>query len=198
MGSAESASAARRATPNSRSNGCKEPRHPWIGGADRRSSDHYAERTPRTAARFTSALGRRRLTQAGFMRKAPNLLNRIKVICPTGKSANSCPVPSRKIFRFAIDPTRIYIPRHPVPLRGALRERHGRRGGMRWTRRRARRAMPMRTAKSCGPDAPTLVSSWRNRNVNDGGKRARSPGRARRKPLKPLRGECRVFPAYSW
>src|ERR1700738_4065612 len=43
------------------------------------------------------------------MRKAPNLLNRIKVICPTGKSANSCPVPSQKIFRFAIDPTRIYI-----------------------------------------------------------------------------------------
>jgi hypothetical protein len=29
---------------------------------------------------------------------------------------------------------------------------------------------------------------------DDGGKQARSPGRARRKPLKPLRGECRVFP----
>ena len=29
--------------------------------------------------------------------------------------------------------------------------------------------------------------------LDDGGKRARSPGRARRKPLKPLRGECRVF-----
>ena len=28
---------------------------------------------------------------------------------------------------------------------------------------------------------------------NDGGKRARSPGRARRKPLKPLRGECRAI-----
>jgi hypothetical protein len=31
--------------------------------------------------------------------------------------------------------------------------------GMRWTRRVARRAAPTRTAKSCGPDAPTLVSS---------------------------------------
>jgi hypothetical protein len=30
-------------------------------------------------------------------------------------------------------------------------------------------------------------------SANDGGKRARSPGRARRKPLKPLRGECRAF-----
>src|SRR6202011_853907 len=28
---------------------------------------------------------------------------------------------------------------------------------------------------------------------HDGGKQARSPGRARRKPLKPLRGECRAF-----
>src|SRR5258705_5626918 len=29
--------------------------------------------------------------------------------------------------------------------------------------------------------------------ADDGGKRARSPGRARRKPLKPLRGECRAI-----
>ena len=44
------------------------------------------------------------------------------------------------------------------------------------------------------------VWSWRPdagvkfalRSAGDGGKKARSPGRARRKPLKPLRGECRV------
>jgi hypothetical protein len=30
---------------------------------------------------------------------------------------------------------------------------------MRWTRRRTRRSALMRTAKSCGPDAPTLASS---------------------------------------
>src|SRR6266849_718214 len=57
--------------------------------------------------------------------------------------------------------------------------------------------MLLRTAKSCGPDAPMLASSLRSRvgptglrqdiSVGDGGKRARSPGRARRKPLKPLR-----------
>src|ERR1700694_1986095 len=57
--------------------------------------------------------------------------------------------------------------------------------------------MLQRTAKSCGPDAPTLASSSRsyvgptglrpNISANDGGKQARSPGRARRKPLKPLR-----------
>src|SRR5712664_1003431 len=58
--------------------------------------------------------------------------------------------------------------------------------------------MLQRTAKSCGPDAPTLASSSRRQvgptgrgeslnPLSDGGKRARSPGRARRKPLKPLR-----------
>ena len=46
----------------------------------------------------------------------------------------------------------------------------------------------MRTAKSCGPDTPTLVSSLRKATfADDGGKQARSPGRARSKPLKPLR-----------
>src|ERR1700687_1467157 len=57
--------------------------------------------------------------------------------------------------------------------------------------------MLLRTAKSCGPDAPTLASSLRSCvgptglrqdiSADDGGKTARSPGRARRKPLKPLR-----------
>src|SRR5712672_1068511 len=58
--------------------------------------------------------------------------------------------------------------------------------------------MLLRTAKSCGPDAPTLASSFaevksalpgldKTISADDGGKRARSPGRARRKPLKPLR-----------
>jgi hypothetical protein len=56
----------------------------------------------------------------------------------------------------------------------------------------------LRTAKSCGPDAPTLASSLRKAcrpyrartsciSADDGGKQARSPGRARNKPLKPLR-----------
>ena len=89
--------------------------------------------------------------------------------------------------------------------------------GMRWTRRRRKTSdadppsaqsfggpVPgpssgfferrARTAKSCGPDAPTLASSSREEAACDGGKKARSPGRARRKPLKPLRGECRVIP----
>jgi len=51
-----------------------------------------------------------------------------------------------------------------------------------------------RTAKSCGPDASTPASSlWSNNSASDGDKKARSPGRVRRKPLKPLRREGRVF-----
>jgi hypothetical protein len=47
------------------------------------------------------------------------------------------------------------------PARGAFRDRHGR-----WARNavdadsEARRAALARTAKSCGPDAPTLASSF--------------------------------------
>jgi len=54
----------------------------------------------------------------------------------------------------------------------------------------------MRTAKSCGPDASTLASSSRKQVfAGDGDKKARSPGRARRKPLKPLRREGRTASA---
>jgi hypothetical protein len=43
----------------------------------------------------------------------------------------------------------------------------------------ARRARLKRTAKSCGPGAPTLALRSRVYPANDGGKRARSPGRSR-------------------
>ena len=56
----------------------------------------------------------------------------------------------------------------------------------------------LRTAKSCGPDASTLASSLRIQFAGDGDKRARSPGRARRKPLKPLRAGMPGVSAYPW
>jgi len=61
------------------------------------------------------------------------------------------------------------------------------------------RTMLKRTAKSCGPDTPTLgVKPAEDDPAGDGSKRARSPGRARRKPLKPLRREGRVIPVNLW
>jgi hypothetical protein len=83
---------------------------------------------------------------------------------------------------------------HPVPTRGALRGRHGRWGGMRWTRElRKTNASVTRTVKSCGSGAPTLaLRSWSAlaRFGSDGGKRARSPGRARRTPLNHCAGNA--------
>jgi len=82
---------------------------------------------------------------------------------------------------------------------------------MRWTRQRQARflscgrMMLSRTAKPCGPGAPTLASSLRQAMkcpdgpftacASDGGNKARSPGRARSKPLKPLRRKRRTAPA---
>ena len=53
---------------------------------------------------------------------------------PAGKSVIRCPVLFAKIFRFSFDPNHFYIYRRPGPHRGAFRDRHERREGMRWTR----------------------------------------------------------------
>jgi hypothetical protein len=90
------------------------------------------------------------------------------VSCPTGKSPIWLSSASRKIFLFSPDPTQIYNFRHPVPQEGRIAIVTDVGCGMRWTRRRqarevrAGRKRRTRTAKSCGPDTPTLVSSWRS------------------------------------
>ena len=78
-------------------------------------------------------------------------------------------------------------PRVSRPIRGALRDRHERlvRDAMD-VDGVARRAASSRTAKSCGPDIPTLISSWRDDPPVMVAKKPGSPGRARRKPLKPI------------
>src|SRR6202011_4436862 len=84
--------------------------------------------------------------------------------------------------------------RRPAPLEG--RSRSSRTwGGMRWTLWRRK------TSDAWGGRRSRVILTprrWRqglrDDPQDDGGKRARSPGRARNKPLKPLRGECRVFP----
>ena len=121
------------------------------------------------------------------------------LICPTGKSMRPAMVhlssPIRKNIPFRASPKSVA---YPVPSR--LSE--GRFAIVTDVRREAMDAggasdegACLRTAKSCGPDASTLAFKSRgSHSADDGDKRARSPGRARRKPLKPLRGECRVFP----
>src|SRR6266566_770378 len=67
-----------------------------------------------------------------------------------------------QIARLTLTPNQRFSLRCLVPARGALRDRHER-----WTRDAVDALVSQderclrRTAKSCGPDAPTLVSSWR-------------------------------------
>jgi hypothetical protein len=57
------------------------------------------------------------------------------------------------------------------------------RDGMRWTRTvPLTKGSMLRTAKSCGPDTLTPVSSWRDTPLTTVAKERGSPGRARRKP----------------
>src|SRR5579863_6190381 len=76
------------------------------------------------------------------------------------------------------------LPRFTPDQRGALRGRHETLGGKCGGRVGAqRRSASTRTAKSCGPGIPTLMSSLRDDDVaGEGGNKARSPGRARKKP----------------
>src|SRR5664279_359524 len=57
------------------------------------------------------------------------------------------------------------------------------------------RALGMRTAKSCGPDASTPASSLREAIfASDGDKKARSPRRARHKPSNHCAGKAGLLP----
>jgi hypothetical protein len=71
------------------------------------------------------------------------------------------------------------------------------RGGMQWTLTMLLTRAPDADGEvvwSRRPDAGVKLAAT---SAGDGGKQARSPGRARSKPLKPLRGECRVFPGVT-
>jgi hypothetical protein len=100
----------------------------------------------------------------------------------------TCPVPSAKIFLFPSDANHLHIVRIPAHTKGAFRDRHGRRVGMRWTR-----VALLTRAHPCGRRSRVVLTPRRWRQVgernftDDGGKQARSPGRARNKLLKPSR-----------
>ena len=100
----------------------------------------------------------------------------------------TCPVPFAKIFLFPSDANHLHIPRHPGPHKGAFRDRHERWAGMRWTL-----IALLTRALICGRRSRVVLTPRRWRQVggsnsaNDGDNKARSPGRARNKLLKPLR-----------
>ena len=64
---------------------------------------------------------------------------------------------------------------------------------MRWTRRSRRTNVACADGEVMWSWHPDAGVKLRGASRDDGGKKARSPGRARRTPLKPLRGECRMI-----
>src|SRR5258708_35324592 len=83
---------------------------------------------------------------------------------PTGKVSQI--ISEIQKFRLPTDPNHFYIPHRPDPQRGVSRSSRtlGRGCGGRCSVRHAkagRRMMLMRTAKSCGSDAPMLALSLR-------------------------------------
>jgi hypothetical protein len=111
------------------------------------------------------------------------------------KSANQQkPVkpPLQKYFCFSESKSGLKV-RCPVPARGAFRDRHERWAGDAMDADGvARRAAPARTAKSCGPGAPTLVSSRRDFSRRRRWQKSPVTGESTKETVKPLRGESRV------
>jgi hypothetical protein len=160
----------------------------WPVICARRCADLSQRMDRSTVIRFRRCdfhLSRKRLTR---LRAQRDLLSRINLML----AVQSC---LKKYFLSRL--TQItFITRAVLSHRGAYRDRHGRGAGCggrgsvgrarRWQGRlrpvsdqgRADERCSSRTAKSCGPDAPTLASSWRV-SADDGDKKARSPGRAR-------------------
>jgi hypothetical protein len=174
-------------------------------------------------SRFIRACPARSAKTLDRVRDTSGICSRRRGDLPVGQFCVESPLQKYFCFHTLQITSRTFrIPSH----RGAYRDRHGRGMGcggrgsvLRATglqggffesvsdQRAGGREMLQRTAKSCGPDAPTLASSSRscvgptglrqNLSADDGGKQARSPGRARRKPLKPLRAGMSGVPVYS-
>src|ERR1700685_3055534 len=101
------------------------------------------------------------------LRDQPELLNLLKLMLPVQS-------PSAKIFRFTFDPNHLHISRHPGPHKGAFRDRHERRVGMRWTR-----AARLKSVLTCGRRSRVVLTPRRWRQV---GERKFSPAMVANKP----------------
>jgi hypothetical protein len=121
-----------------------------------------------------------------------------RLICPSGKSMGEpndfLSIPAEKNISFRRSVETDLLIRYPASQEGRFAVVTDVGCGMRWTQ-----AAPLTKACACGRRSRVVLTPRRWRQVGaedgagDGGKQARSPGRARRKPLKPLRREGRVF-----
>jgi hypothetical protein len=120
---------------------------------------------------------------------------------PDGQITKTLSIPARK--NISLNPSgKSVIQIRPVsPDQRGVAHVTTRCGGMRWTRASARdeRLMP-RTAKSCGPGAPTLASSWRRCWRIAPMTVANKPGHRGEHEVsrKPPRRESRRYPVHLW
>src|ERR1700693_915484 len=109
-----------------------------------------------------------------------------ELICPTGKSAKTVSSPLCKNILVFRRPKSVVclLPSRPTQRGGS--RRHGRGAGCGGRGGALDGRGLQRTAKTCGPDTPTLVSSLRINPRNDGGKKADHRGEhgISRKPLR--------------
>ena len=126
------------------------------------------------------------------------------LICPVGQSAHTC---HAQIARRANLSQPVGIAVTPKSAPDFALSRLDKRDASRSSRTLRRDAVDAAVSLTSGTKADgEVVWSWRpdagaklaERSANDGGKRARSPGRARRKPLKPLRREGRTVSVNLW
>jgi hypothetical protein len=109
-----------------------------------------------------------------------------------------CPVITRKIFLFTKIGNRVLaLPSRAAEGRIAIVTKRG--AGLRWTRGAlGRSACQCGTAKSCGPDPPTLGSTPGSRARGDGGYQARYPGESTKEPVKTIAQGMSDRSAYLW
>ena len=140
-----------------------------------RSNVYKALASPR------SAIANRQLRR--FARKR-NLTTRPRQNNPPGKSLKNPSIPSAKNIPLSPSGKSVILIRPSHPMRGAARDRHERAVGC-----SGREGLRKTNASRCGRRSRVVPTPRRWRQVlekqvlgNDGGKKARSPRRARNKP----------------
>jgi hypothetical protein len=101
--------------------------------------------------------------------------------CPTGKSAKVCPALPIKIFRLTRRANQWFNSARLTQMRGGSRSSRTR-GEMRWTRRPRLTSVADADGEVVWSWRPDAGVKLRGCPRGDGGKKARSPGRARYKP----------------
>jgi len=80
---------------------------------------------------------------------------------PVGQITKNLSSPISKIFCFSFEANQLPLAHVLFRKEGRIAIVTERWSGMRWTRAHGQTSRAARTAKSCGPDASTLASSWR-------------------------------------